>query len=33
MFDYKSYVVGRDSSVVIVTSYGLDGPRIESRLG
>ena len=25
--------VGRDSSVGIATGYGLDGPRIESRLG
>jgi hypothetical protein len=25
--------MGRDSSVFIATRYGLDGPRIESRLG
>jgi len=26
-------IVGRDSSVFIATSYGLDGPGIESRRG
>ena len=26
-------MMGRDSSVSIVTRYGLDGPGIESRLG
>jgi hypothetical protein len=29
---YIFIVVGRDSSVVIATDYGLDGPDIESRL-
>jgi hypothetical protein len=30
---YKMHLVGRDSSVGIVTRYGLDGPGIESRWG
>jgi len=30
---YKWNIVGRDSSVTIVTRYGLDGPGIESRWG
>jgi hypothetical protein len=37
MFKYNALstwkLVGRDSSVDITTGYGLDGPRIESRLG